>query len=256
MNACRPRSLLLTTVTLLCFRAELRAADTSAGYYELRLYAVTTNKMEGVLERFRETVEPVRRRHGIKTIGYWIAPGTTNGGTFAYLMSASNKEELRKQEKEFGADAQFKQGYTASNQKHGKTVDKIVTLPLGVDATTKFDFAASKSSRAFDLRIYSVLPGKLEVFHNRWRDHVVPIYERHGLHSLGWWVAENKDATGHDQFVCLLAGESLEAIQRSIAEFHRDPEWQRVEKETERDAKLRDGVIAYKLMPADFSAMK
>ena len=237
--------------------AALAAADEPlARYHELRLYTVTSNKMDGVLERFRETVEPVRQKHGIRTVGYWSALGTTNGGTFAYLMAAASKEKLQRQEKEFGADAQFKEGYAASNQKHGKTVDKIVTLPLSVDATAKFDFAASAKPRAFDLRIYSVLPGKLDAFRNRWRDFAVPIYERHGLNSVGWWVAEKKDAEGHDQFVCLLVGESVEAIQKSIAEFHKDAEWQRVERETEKDGKLRSGVAAFKTTPADFSALR
>ena len=212
--------------------------------------------MDGVIDRFRETVDPVRRRLGIETLGYWTAPGTTNGGTFAYLMAAVSREELQKQEKEFGADAQFKEGYAASNQKHGETVDKIVTLPLSVDATAKFDFAASVKPRAFDLRVYSVLPGKLEAFRNRWRDHAVPIYERHGLHSVGWWVAEKKDADGNDQFICLLAGDGGEAIQKSIGEFHKDPEWQRVEMESEKDGKLRSGVDAFKLLPTDFSSIK
>ena len=234
----------------------LRAAEvTAGGYFELRLYSVTSNKLDGVLERLRETVEPVRRTHGITTVGYWTA-ATTNGDKFIYLMTAASSEELKKQEKEFGADAQFKEGYASANKKHGKTVDKIVTLPLSVDATTKFDFSASKSLRVFDLRIYSVVPGKLDAFRNRWRDFAVPIYERHGLHSLGWWVADKKDAEGHDQFVCLLAGESAEAIQKSIGEFHKDTEWQRVEKETERDGKLRSGVEAFKLQPADFSALR
>ena len=156
------------------------------GYYELRFYTVTSNKMDGVLERFRDTVEPLRQKHGIKTVGYWSAPGTTNGGMFAYLIAAASREELQQREKAFGADPEFQQDYAASNQKHGKTVDKIVALPLGVDASAKFDFTAANTPRAFDLRIYSVLPGKLDAFRARWRDHAVPIYERHGLHSLGW----------------------------------------------------------------------
>jgi NIPSNAP len=228
----------------------------SATYHELRVYTVTSNKMDGVIERFRETVEPVRRKHGITTVGYWTASGTTNGGTFAYLMAAASKEALKEQEKKFGADPQFQEGYAASKREHGKTVDKIVSLPLPVDPTAKFDFAASATPRAFDLRIYAVPPGKLEAFRNRWRDHAAHIYARHGLHSIGWWAADKKDADGNDQFICLLAGETAAGIQKSIGAFHKDPEWQRVEKETERDGKLRSGVAAYKLAPTDFSTLK
>lgn len=235
--------------------AGVSAAETPARhYFELRIYDVTSNKLDGVLERFRGTVEPVRRRHGIETLGYWTA-SATNRDQFLYLLAAASREDLQKQEKEFGADPQFKEGYAASNRKHGKTVDKIVTLKLPVDATAQFDFTAAKPSRAFDLRVYSVAPGKLDAFRKRWRDVAVPIYERHGLHSLGWWVAEQKDAEGHDQFVCLLAGQSIGAIQKAIGEFHQDMEWQRAEKETETGGKLRTGVAAYKLVPTDFSLL-
>lgn len=247
------KTLLSIALSLLGF---ISVASAAGSYYEFRIYTVTSNKMDGVLERFRDTVDPVRRKRGIKTVGYWSVPSTTNGGTFVYLMAAARKEELQKQEKEFGEDPQFKEGYAASNKKHGKTVDKIVALPLTVDATAKFDFNSTKSPRAFDLRIYSVLPGKLEAFRNRWRDFAVPIYERHGLHSIGWWVAEKKDADGNDPFICLLAGESIPAILKSIREFHRDADWIRVEKETEAGGKLRSGVTAYKLTPTDFSAIK
>lgn len=215
---------------------------------------MTSNKLDGVLERFRDTVEPVRRKHGIKTVGYWSAAGTTNSGMFVYLMAAASKEELQKLEQEFGADPEFKAGYAASNAKHGKTVDKRVALPLFVDAAAKCDLTARTTPRAFELRIYSVLPGKLDAFRNRWRDFAVPIYERHGWHSVGWWVAEKPDADGHDQFVCLLAGARSAAMQKSVGEFHQDAEWQRVGQEAEANGKLRSGVTAYQLTPADFSS--
>ena len=245
---------LLFLAAVSCWMSHAVAEQRS--YFELRLYTVTSNKLDGVLERFRETVEPVRRKHGIRTLGYWSAPGTTNGGAFAYLMTAVSKVELQRQEKEFGADPDFQKGYAASNAKHGQTVDRIVALPLGMDPTAKLDFTAAPQARAFDLRIYSIQPGKLDAFRSRWRDFAVPIYERHGLHCVGWWVAEPKDAEGHDQFVCLLAAESSGAIVKSIAAFHADPEWQRIEKETERDGKLRSSVTALKLTPAEFSPLK
>ena len=66
------RIILLASGITLVFLPALRtpAVDAPESYYELRLYTVTSNKLDAVLERFRETVEPVRRKHGIKTVGY------------------------------------------------------------------------------------------------------------------------------------------------------------------------------------------
>ena len=66
-------------LSVLQFLAASATADPAAPYHELRLSTVTSNKMDGVLERFRETVESVRRKHGITTVGCWTASGTTDG---------------------------------------------------------------------------------------------------------------------------------------------------------------------------------
>ena len=47
-----------------------------------------------------------------------------------------------------------------------------------------------------------------------------------------------------------------EPFEKSIAAFHIDPEWQRVDKETENNGKLRGAVRAFKLTPADFSLLQ
>jgi len=247
---------LFFSCTGLAFSQAPHPTKASTGYFELRIYTVTAGKMDAVLERFRDTVEPVRRKHGINTVGYWSAPGTTNGGTFAYLLIAPSKEDLQKQEKEFGADPQFKAGYAASNARHGKTVERIETFSLSANATAKLNFDRAAKPRAFELRLYSIEPGKLDAFRNRWRDFALPIYEEKGLRSIGWWVTAENDTQGHQQFIILLAGESPEALERAISEFHADAEWQKIEKETEHDGKLRAGVVAYKLTPTDFSVLK
>jgi len=224
-------------------------------YFELRLYSVTSNKLFGVLERFRDTVEPARRKHAITTVGYWTA-GTTNGDKFIYLLAAPNKTDLKEREEQFSADTDFKSGYAASTAKYGQTVDKIVSFPLNAEPDSNYDFASSKTPRAFELRIYSLSPGKLDAFRNRWRDHVVPIYKRHGLRNIGWWVVSEKDVEGYNMFVCLLAGDTIDANQRSVGEFHEDPELRNIEQETEANGRFGSHVAAYKLVPVDFSPLK
>ena len=64
-------------MTAVLTSSPLRADEPATPHYrELRIDTVTSNKMDGVLERFRDTVEPVRRKHSIKTAGYRSAPCT------------------------------------------------------------------------------------------------------------------------------------------------------------------------------------
>jgi hypothetical protein len=228
-----------------------RASD----YFELRIYDVATNKTGAVVERFRDTVEPLRRKHGIRTVAIWTNVATA-AETLVYLLQARSREELQRQEKEFGNDPEFQKGYAASNAKHGKTVEKITSIPLLAESGAEMNFTAAPEGRTFDLRIYTIAPGKLVPFETRWRDRAVPIYGRHGLHIIGWWIAQEKDSDGNDRVVCLLAGPSLDTINKSIAEFHKDLEWQRVEAESERNGKLRLTVTSYKLLPIDFSQLR
>lgn len=246
-------------VTLASMLAPLwvRCAEPAASaYYELRLYTVSSNKMDAVQARFRDTVEPVRRKHGIRTLAYWTAPGPRRSGTFAYLLAASSEAALRDQERQFGADPEFQAGYAASKKEHGETVDRILSVPLTVDPTARFELSPSAKPRVFELRIYSVLPGKLAAFRNRWRDHAIPIYRRHHLDCLGWWVAATPNSDGQDRFVCLLAGESVASIQASITAFHQDPEWIRVEMETEAQGPLRSDITIHRWTPTSFSPLR
>ena len=224
-------------------------------YFELRIYDVTTNKLAGVLERFRETVDPVRRRHGICAVGYWTAASPT-GEKYVYLMKAANAADLATREKAFSADSDFQSGFAASNRKHGKNIEKITTIPLITDNTAQFSFAPSDPARTFELREYSVPAAKLAAFRARWQDHAIPIYARHGLQSIGWWQAAKPDPTGSETFICLLAGASPAAIQKAIADFHADPEWRAITEQTEKDGPLRNGVAVLTLHPTEFSALK
>ncbi len=241
-------------LTLLWLLSGIVVKSAETPYFELRLYDITTNKLTPVLERFREAVEPIRQKHGIKTIGYWTAT-TTNGTHLVYLMTGADRASFQRAEKAFGNDAAFQAAYRTSLQKYGQTVDKITSLTL-VPSNSKSDFTPRSPARAFELRLYSILPNQLDAFRRRWDEHAVPIYQRHGIQSLGGWVAVQKDAQDHELFVCLLAGESFAGIQKSIREFHQDPEWQQVQKETEKNGPLRSGVTTYQLTPTDFSSLR
>ena len=223
-------------------------------YYDLRVYSVLPGKTEGVLERFRDFVNKVRARHGVETVGSWVAKGSTND-TYIYILSAPTKELFDQGEKAFASDPEFKAGYAANAEKHGKTLGGIRAFPMSA-RHAKLNFKSADKPRAFDLRLYTTSPGKTEAFWNRWREHATRLYQRQGLASVGFWKADKKDKDGNDQVIVLLAGDSVEAINAGIARFHQDEEWLKIERETEKDGKLRSSVEAFKMLPTDFSPLK
>lgn len=71
----------------------------------------------------------------------------------------------------------------------------------------------------------------------------------------GWQKALNEfawNAISFQPFDRHLHGKNKEFI----AAFHADPEWQRIEKETEKDCKPLGAVEAFKMKAADFSLLK
>jgi len=105
----------------------------------------------------------------------------------------------------------------------------------------------------YELRIYTVASNKLDAVLERFRETVEPVRRRHGIKTVGYWTVAT---TNGDKFVCLLAGESIPAISKSMESFLKDDEWIRVEKKTEVTGKLRSGVTAYMLIPTEFSNLK
>ena len=48
------------------------------------------------------------------------------------------------------------------------------------------------SNRAFELRIYHALPGKLPAMESRFRDTTSKLLVRHNLNVIGYWIPDSK----------------------------------------------------------------
>ena len=114
---------------------------------------------------------------------------------------------------------------------------------------------AQSNDRVFELRTYTAPEGKLDALQARFRDHSVDILARHGMNSVGYWVPEDaplKDNT----LIYILAHDSREAAASSWESFGKDPEWQRVAEESQRDGRLVTSVVSVYMGAADYSPMQ
>lgn len=114
------------------------------------------------------------------------------------------------------------------------------TLLLVTAALMLCGFAAPESqagdTRCYELRIYHTAPGKLDDLHQRFRNHTLRLFEKHGIRSVGYWVPlQNSEDT---RLFFLLSYPSREAREASWKAFSADPEWQAAYKASEAKGPL------------------
>ncbi|MFD6450577.1 NIPSNAP family protein [Nocardia sp. NPDC056541] len=80
-------------------------------------------------------------------------------------------------------------------------------------------------TRIFELRTYDAVPGKIDALLGRFRDHAAPLFEKHGMTNIGFWVATDDDGNPTETLVYLVAHASRAAAAKSWEAFWADPEW-------------------------------
>jgi hypothetical protein len=83
----------------------------------------------------------------------------------------------------------------------------------------------ASDTRIFELRTYVAVPGKFDALLSRIRDHAVPLFEKYGMTSIGYWAATDDDGEPTETLVYLLAHASRSAAKESWASFWADPGW-------------------------------
>ena|SRR5215813_8321933 len=126
-------------------------------------------------------------------------------------------------------------------------------IGYGVMKTTSAEAAAK--TRVFEKRTYTCNEGKLDALNARFRDHTTRIFKKHGMTNIGYWVPQ--DGPEHNNtLVYIIAHESREAAKKSWDDFRNDPEWQKVQKESEANGKIVAKVESVFMDPTDYSQIK
>jgi len=114
---------------------------------------------------------------------------------------------------------------------------------------------APGANRVFELRKYTAPEGKLGELEARFRDHTIRIFNRHNMTSIGYFVPQDAPDS-QNTLVYILAHPSREAAKKNWAEFQADPEWQKVNTESQINGRIVSKVESVFMEPLDFSAIK
>jgi NIPSNAP len=109
--------------------------------------------------------------------------------------------------------------------------------------------------KIYELRTYTCEPGKLDALKARFRDHTVRIFNKHGMESVGYWVPEDPERSSNT-LIYILAHPSREAADKNWKEFADDPEWKKVQAESEANGKIVQKVERVWMEPTEFSKLK
>lgn len=82
----------------------------------------------------------------------------------------------------------------------------------------------------YELRLYSVAPGRMADVHSRFNTHLPALFARHGVRCVGAWTALAGPAS--PRFVYLMAYSDYAEREAVWQRFYEDPEWWRIRAET------------------------
>ena len=114
---------------------------------------------------------------------------------------------------------------------------------------------AQEHGRVFELRTYTCYEGKLPDLLARFRNHTMRIFEKHGMTNIAYWVPQDAP-TSQNTLIYVIAHASREAAKKNWDEFRQDPDWQKVQKESEANGKLVSKIESVFMDAADFSPIK
>ncbi|MEX2261208.1 MAG: NIPSNAP family protein [Bryobacteraceae bacterium] len=114
---------------------------------------------------------------------------------------------------------------------------------------------AANNGRVFELRTYHANEGKLEALQARFRNHTMRIFEKHGMKNVGYWVPQDSPASA-STLIYIVSHKSRDAAKKSWDAFRADPEWKKVQTESEVNGKLVAKVDVVFMDAADYSPLK
>ena len=94
-----------------------------------------------------------------------------------------------------------------------------------------------KKTRVYELRTYTVLPGRLPALHKRFAEHTMKLFEKHGMKNELYWTPTD-DGRKDNTLIYFVSHENQEAADRSWKAFAGDAEWIKVRDASEADGKI------------------
>ncbi|MDY3560185.1 NIPSNAP family protein [Gemmata sp. JC673] len=257
---CRLLLLPLALATLTLMTADTSAAEKDARVYEMRVYYAPPGKLDALNARFKNHTLKMFEKHGLTNVGYFV-PVDNKENKLVYFISAPSKAARDKALQAMGADADWKKA-VAESEKDGKLVSKMESRFLtATEYSPLLKVEKGTEERVFELRTYTATKGNLGHLNDRFKNHTIKLFAKHGMTNLIYWNVLAGEKGADDTLIYLLAHKSKEAAAKSFDAFRKDPDWLAARKASEEKGggsltAEKNGVVSEFLVPTDYSPLK
>lgn len=226
--------------------------DPRSGVYELRVYTCDPGRLPALHDRFRNHTLRLFAKHGMTNVAYFTpGEGPTAQNTLVYFLWHQSRDAAAASFQAFRADPDWIK-VRAESEKDAKILAGPVesTFLKLTDYSTPLPTA--RADRIYELRTYVAHDGKFDALHDRFRNHTLKLFEKHGMENVAYFVPTDEPKSA-DTLIYLLAHKSRDAARASWQAFIDDPEWKKVAAESEADGPLVQKVDAVFLNATDYT---
>ena len=214
--------------------------------YELRTYEAMPGKLPA-LNTHLEVAAGLFKKHGLGVLGFW----TEEFGAsiqVSYMWMYETFEARQKKLEAFGSDSAWQQQVAGETEREGAIVAQVHNAMLQL---TPYSPEPQIKTKVQEWRIYDAVPGRLPDLHNRFANHTLGLFEKHGIENIGYWTEVFGTS---NRLVYMLGYPSLGDREKSWKAFMKDPDWQKARTGSEKNGPLVAKVYNRILRPTAYSS--
>ena len=198
--------------------------------YESRIYKAVPGKLAAINARFANHTIGFFNEFDIGIVGFWNDEiGASNQLT--YILSFDSMADREKKWSAFGAHKPWLE-VRAETESDGPLVSQVINSFMRL---TPYSPEPSFKTTLQEKRIYEAMPGKLPELHDRFSNHAMGLFEKHGIENVAYWT---ESVGTSNRLVYMLGYDDVGAREKGWAAFGADPEWQKARAKSEEDGAL------------------
>ena len=198
--------------------------------YESRVYITVPGRLPALNDRFAKHTMSFFKKHDIGMLWFWTDEiGTSNQLT--YILTFDSMADREAKWSAFQADPGWHK-VRAETEASGPIVAQVLNTFMRL---TPYSPQPRITSNVQELRIYDAVPGKLPALHDRFANHTMGLFSKHGIQNIAYWT---EDVGTSNRLVYMLGYPDLGAREKSWAAFMADTAWQQARTESEKHGAL------------------